>query len=245
MAARLGTMLPPPKALIFDVFGTLVDWRSSIAESAAQRFKAAGVSADTEAFADAWRGEYQPAMERIRSGNRGYIPLDDLHRENLELVLTRLNLADAFQDLTDWARDWENLDPWPDVVAGLTAAKSHALIAPCSNGSIALMSHMARRNHFPWDAILGADVAQNYKPHPSVYHAAVTAFRLTPGEVMMVAAHEDDLAAAEIAGLQTGFIPRPKEFGPDNPPKVSDGSKWTATAPDLPSLVEIVFAGRT
>ena len=235
-------MPAPPKALIFDVFGTLVDWRSSIAAQAAHRFETAGISLDPHAFADAWRSEYQPAMERIRSGNRGYVPLDDLHRENLERVLARMGI-DAFEDLTDFARDWERLDPWPDVVPGLKALRPHALLAPCSNGSTALMAHLARHAGFPWDAILGADAARDYKPKPAVYQASAAAFRLSPEEVMMVAAHEEDLLAAKAAGLQTAFIPRPAEFGPGNAPAIGPLEQWTAHASDLPSLSAAVFGG--
>ena len=204
-----------PRAFIFDVFGTLVDWRSSIASRAAARFAAAGASADPYAFADAWRGEYQPAMERIRSDARPYVPLDLIHRENLDIVLDRFGIGTAFDDVArrDFARDWERLDPWPDVVGGLAALRRIGLAAPCSNGSIALMARLARHAGFHWDAILGADIARDYKPKGRVYAASVAALGLEPGEVMMVAAHEDDLAAAADRGLMTGYVARPLEFG--------------------------------
>ncbi|MEO0546872.1 MAG: haloacid dehalogenase type II [Pseudomonadota bacterium] len=205
-----------PKAFIFDVFGTLVDWRSSVARDVEQCFKGSGLEVDAAAFADHWRGCYQPAMELIRSGGRGYVPLDDLHRENLDETLQTFGLADALDDSqkAELNRVWERLDPWPDVVEGLTKLKAHAIIAPCSNGSIALMTRLAKYGGLPWDCILGADLAQNYKPEPQVYHACCTALRLQPAEVMMVACHNNDLTAARSAGLQTGFIPRVTEHGP-------------------------------
>ena len=227
-------------AFIFDVFGTLVDWRSSISAAAAQRFAAVGATMDPDAFADAWRGEYQPAMERIRSEGRSYVPLDRLHRENLEQVLDRFGLKDSnphFNDdayLSDWARDWERLDPWPDVVGGLRALRQHGRVAPCSNGSIALMSHLARHAGFHWDAILGADIARDYKPKAEVYLASAAALGLAPDEVMMVAAHEDDLASAQAAGLKTAYIPRPLEFGA--PRDAAPTGDWTLNCRDIPDI---------
>ena len=227
-----------PRAFIFDVFGTLVDWRSSIARSAAHRFAKAGHSPDPNAFADAWRGQYQPAMERIRSDGRAYVPLDVLHRENLEATLAQFGLSDAFggAELADFAKDWERLDPWPDVVAGLGALRTLGLIAPCSNGSIALMARLARHAGFDWDAIAGADIARDYKPKAAVYHASARALGLEPCEVMMVAAHEDDLLAAEDAGLQTGYIPRPMETGTYR--DAAPSRAWTLWADDLVALAQ-------
>ena len=160
------------KALIFDVFGTCVDWRTSVAREVAAVLP--GVDAD--AFATAWRAEYDPAMARIREGGRGYVPLDDLHRENLHKVAADFGVTapDAL------AHAWERLDPWPDVVAGLGVLKRHHIVAPCSNGSIALMTRLARYAGLPWDCILGAEIAQDYKPKPRVYLAACAALRLAP-----------------------------------------------------------------
>jgi len=210
-----GARASQPKAYIFDVFGTLVDWRSSVTREVEQVFSHIGISVDGPAFADAWRDEYQPAMERIRSGGRGYVPLDDLHRENLDIVLPQFGLGEHLDDgqRQDLNTAWEKLDPWPDVVDGLSRLKSQAIIAPCSNGSIALMTRLAKYGGLPWDCILGADIAQNYKPEPEVYHACCTALRLQPAEVMMVACHNNDLTAARAAGLLTGFLPRKTEYG--------------------------------
>ncbi|MEM1039355.1 MAG: haloacid dehalogenase type II [Pseudomonadota bacterium] len=222
------TLQDRPKAFIFDVFGTLVDWRSSVARDVAACFGQVGMQVDATAFADYWRGRYQPAMERIRSGGRGYVALDDLHRENLDETLEAFGLATALDDSqkAHLNRSWERLDPWPDVVEGLTKLKAHAIIAPCSNGSIALMTRLAKYGGLPWDCILGADLAQNYKPEPQVYHACCTALRLQPAEVMMVACHNNDLTAARAAGLQTGFIPRVTEHGPGQTIDLEPESDW-------------------
>ncbi|MBV1868427.1 MAG: haloacid dehalogenase type II [Marinosulfonomonas sp.] len=227
-----------PKAFIFDVFGTLVDWRSSIARTLAPVHSQKGIEANPLAVADAWRGEYQPAMARIRDGNRGYVALDVLHRENLETVLGNLGAADQFtpSEITDLARAWEVLDPWPDVVNGLKRLRKIGLIAPCSNGSIALMSHLARHAGFNWDCILGAEIARNYKPNAAVYLASCAALGLAPADVMMVAAHNSDLIAARKAGLQTGFFPRPLEHGDPAKAELSATSDFEMIAEDLEDL---------
>lgn len=229
-----------PEALIFDVFGTLVDWRSSIATHVTAAFAARGRDIDGEAFADAWRAQYQPAMQRIRRGGRGYLPLDDLHRENLLTVLAATGNSATFEpdEIIALARAWERLDPWPDVPAGLLRLKDRAIVAACSNGSIALMTRLARHARLPWDCILGADIARDYKPNPAVYHAACAALRLEPGRVMMVAAHEDDLAAARSAGLATAFVPRPAEFGPPRPVAAARAAGWDLVADDLHDLAD-------
>lgn len=231
----------PPKALIFDVFGTLVDWRTSVAGFVAPYLADTGV--DPTDFAVAWRTQYQPAMTRIRDGNRGYVALDDLHLENLSYVLQEYDITSKFDVGTkaEMNRAWEHLDPWPDVVAGLTVLKSHAIIAPNSNGSIALMTRLAKYGGLPWDAILGADIARDYKPKPATYLACCTALRLAPADIMMVAAHNDDLHAAHALGLQTAFIPRPAEHGPNQTTDLAPSGDWTATARDLPTLAKQLF----
>lgn len=202
------------KALLFDVFGTLVDWRGTIAREAKAVLGAKGEELDGIAFAQAWRAEYQPAMEAVRAGGRGYVVLDILHRENLERILPRFGLADLAEE-TRAALNllWHRLDGWPDVRAGLARLSEKFLLAPVSNGNIALMADMARHNGWRWDAILGAEIARDYKPKPVVYQAAAAAFALKPEECMMVAAHSSDLAAAKAAGLATAHIARPLEYG--------------------------------
>ncbi|MBY8976073.1 haloacid dehalogenase type II [Rhodobacteraceae bacterium NNCM2] len=231
------------KAAIFDVFGTVVDWRSGVAAVAERTFADKGLEIDPLAFADAWRGEYQPAMERIRTGERGYVPLDDLHFENLQRVLERLEATDSFDAAELWAFNsaWEQLPPWPDVVEGLGMLKRTAIIAPCSNGSIALMSRLARFGGLPWDCILGADVARAYKPSPDAYLRSAAALRLAPSEVLMVAAHNDDLAAAATLGLKTVFVARPDEHGPGGGEAEPTG-EWTYVASDFPDLARQISA---
>ena len=205
------------RAFLFDVFGTVVDWRSGIARDAApflQRYGAG--SADPYAFADTWRARYQPAMEEVRSGRRPFARLDVLHRENLEAVLPAFGIDPATvpgAELDDLNKAWHRLDPWPDVVSGLTRLKAHFIIAPLSNGNIALILNMAKHARLPWDAILGAEVAQAYKPAPEAYLHTVEILGLRPEEICMVAAHNSDLAAARKCGLRTAFIPRPPSTG--------------------------------
>ena len=205
----------PPKALFFDVFGTLVDWRTSIAREARAILEPLGHSFDWLAFADAWRGEYQPAMEEIRSGRLPFCKLDVLHRHNLDRILPRFAVDNADEAVRrNLNLAWHRLNAWPDVPPGLARLKQRLAIAPVSNGNISLMVDLARRNNFPWDAILGAEVAGDYKPKPRVYLAACEALDLPPGDCMMVAAHSNDLSHAAACGLQTGHIARPNEHGP-------------------------------
>jgi 2-haloacid dehalogenase len=203
------------RVLLFDVFGTLVDWRSGIAREARSILSPLAIDIDWLAFADAWRGEYQPAMEEVRAGRIPFSKLDVLHRRNLDIVLGRFGL-DRVDDAarTELNLAWHRLDAWPDVVPGLARLKGNFRLAPCSNGNISIMVDLARRNGFPWDAIVGAELARDYKPKPSVYLAAAAAFDCAPEEAMMVAAHSSDLAAAASAGLRTAFVARPDEAGP-------------------------------
>jgi 2-haloacid dehalogenase len=202
------------RALVFDVFGTLVDWRSSIAREARETLSPLGIAVDWDAFADAWRDQYQPAMEEVRAGRLPFSKLDLLHRRNLDVVLGQLGL-DGVDEPTRVRLNlaWHRLDAWPDVARGLTRLRAKYRIAPCSNGNISLMVDLARHNEFAWDAILGAEIARDYKPKPGVYLAAAAAFDCAPAQTMMVAAHSSDLAAAAAAGLRTAFIARPDEHG--------------------------------
>ncbi len=232
--------MKPIQALIFDVFGTLVDWRTSIARESEKALSPCGVSIDWLAFADAWRNQYQPAMEEVRSGRIPFSKLDFLHRRNLDVVLAAyaIDVDEAVRQ--DLNRAWHRLDAWPDVPGGLVQLRRHYFLAPCSNGNISLMVDLARRNGFPWDAILGAELARDYKPKAVVYLAAADAFDLEPAQTMMVAAHSADLAAASAAGLRTAFIARPNEYGPDTgesqPATRVDFS--TSSIPELAALLE-------
>jgi 2-haloacid dehalogenase len=213
--------------VLFDVFGTVVDWRSGITTAVSSFAAEHGLDLDPAAFADAWRRQYQPAMERVRGGERPYVTLDVLHRENLDLVLRGLGLDPAgFRpgDLDDLNRAWHFLPPWPDSVAGLTELKRGYIIGPLSNGNTALLLDMAKAGGLPWDLILGSDVSRAFKPSPGAYLHPAGLLGLAPGEVMLAAAHESDLAAARAAGLATGYIHRPQEYGPDaNPPAPAGG----------------------
>jgi len=203
------------KALFYDVFGTLTDFRSSIAREAEALLKPKGFALDWGAFADAWRGEYQPALEEVRAGRRAYCKLDILHRENLDAVLQRFGVTGLSEDEKRTLNlSWHRLDAWPDVPEGLARLKKKFWLAPLSNGNISLMVDLARRNNFPWDAILGADIAQDFKPKSRVYLAAAAAFDLRPDECMLVAAHSNDLAAASAQGLHAAHLARPNEHGP-------------------------------
>jgi 2-haloacid dehalogenase len=200
------------KALFFDVFGTLVDWRTGVARDAQELLQPRGISLDWLAFADAWRGQYQPAMEEVRTGRVPYTKLDVLHRQTLARILPAFGLQGLpAAELDHLTLAWHRLDAWPDVQAGLARLRTQFLIAPVSNGNTALMSDLARRNDIRWDAILGADHARDFKPKPKVYLAAADAFNLMPDECMMCAAHVSDLEAAAAGGLRTAYIARPQE----------------------------------
>jgi 2-haloacid dehalogenase len=203
------------KALLFDVFGTLVDWRTSVAREARAILAPLGIDTDWLAFADAWRDQYQPSMEEVRAGRLPFSKLDVLHRRNLDIVLRDRGLErvpEAVRANLNLA--WHRLDAWPDVTPGLERLHEKFLLAPCSNGHIAIMANLARRNRFPWDAILGAEIARDYKPKPVVYLSSAAAFDCAPEEAMMVAAHSSDLASAAACGLRTAFVARPDERGP-------------------------------
>lgn len=233
------------EAFLFDVFGTVVDWRGGVARHLRGAFAERGVDADPHAFADAWRGLYQPAMEEVRSGRRAYVDLDVLHRENLDAALGRFGIGGALDEAAreELNRAWERLPPWPDAVPGLTALRRRAIVAPCSNGSVALMTRLARWAGLPWDCVLGAGVARAYKPDARVYLAACEALRLPPGRVMMVAAHDGDLRAARAAGLATGFVPRPTEHGPGQTTDLAPSEGWDLVAEDLVDLAEAAHGG--
>jgi len=212
------------KALFFDVFGTLMDWRTSIARESERILKPLGHGADWLKFADAWRGEYQPAMEEVRAARIPFSKLDVLHRMNLERILPRFGISDVSeQTLQNLNLAWHRLDAWPDVPPGMRRLRHKFLLAPVSNGNISLMVDLARKIDIAWDAILGAEVVGDYKPKPRVYLVAAEAFDLPPAECVMVAAHSGDLAAAAKLGLRTAHIARPNEYGPntgESTPKV-------------------------
>lgn len=227
------------KALVFDVFGTVVDWRTSIIREGHSLGDRLGLQADWEGLADAWRGRYQPSMDRVRRGERPWTKLDDLHRESLVALLPEFGiegLSDA--DIDDFNRAWHRLDPWPDSVPGLTRLKTRFIIAPLSNGNIALLLNMARNAGIPWDTILGAEPARAYKPLPESYLRTADFLGLEPARVMLVAAHNDDLIAARECGLRTAFIPRPNEYGPHQQRDFAAEHDFDYVADDMQALAQ-------
>jgi 2-haloacid dehalogenase len=207
--------LVPVKALVFDVFGTVVDWRGSIAAEGEAWSRAKGVSVDWGRFADRWRGGYAPSMNRVRTGELPWTKLDDLHRTLLDDLLKEFRIEGLTGEEKDhWNRVWHRLKPWPDAVAGLTRLKRKYTIAPLSNGNVSLLADMAKSAGLPWDLILSAELARHYKPDREVYLSAVELLSVQPEEVMLAAAHRSDLEAARSCGLRTGFIHRPDERGP-------------------------------
>lgn len=200
------------RALFFDVFGTLVDWRSGVAGAAQAVLEPQGIVLDWHAFADAWRDQYQPAMEPVRTGNAPYTKLDVLHRRTLQQILPSFGVAGPKEaDLLQLTLAWHQLDAWPDVRQGLARLRRRYLIAPVSNGNTSLLCDLARRNNLQWDAILGADYARAFKPMKEVYLSAADAFNLAPQQCLMCAAHSSDLQAAAANGLRTAYIARPLE----------------------------------
>ena len=201
------------KALVFDVFGTCVDWRNGVARDAERILKPLGYDLDWNGFADAWRRLYQPTMEEVRSGRQPFVKLDILHRRMLDQIRPKFGLQKLDEKTAaDLTLAWHRLDAWPDVPPGFARLHRKFILAPCSNGNIALMADIGRRNNLPWDAILGSEIARDFKPSPRVYLAAVEALNLTPREVMMVAAHSDDLRSAASNGLRTAHVARPQEI---------------------------------
>jgi 2-haloacid dehalogenase len=214
-AEQVGSDVTSVKALVFDTFGTIVDWRGSIIAEGEQWGKTKGLHVDWARFADRWRAGYGPSMDKVRKGEMPWTKLDGLHRMILEQVLKEFAIEGLSEQEKDhWNRVWHRLKPWPDCVEGLTRLKKKYIIAPLSNGNIGLMTDLAKHAGLPWDAILGAELVRHYKPDREVYISAPEFLGLSPGQVMMVAAHAGDLRAAGACGLRTGFIHRPDEFGP-------------------------------
>jgi 2-haloacid dehalogenase len=227
------------RAVLFDTFGTVVDWRSGIS-SAVRAFAAdRALTLDPGEFADAWRARYQPSLERVRSGQRPYVSLDTLHRENLDTVLRSHDLdpgAFAPGELTSLVAAWHYLPPWPDSVAGIGQIKPDFIVGPLSNGTTALLVDMAKAAGLPWDVILGSDISRAYKPSLDAYRKPAALLGLDPGEVMLAAAHNSDLEGARRAGLATAFIARPAEWGPHQASDLMACGDWDLTATSITDL---------
>ncbi|MEZ5080524.1 MAG: haloacid dehalogenase type II [Thermoleophilia bacterium] len=230
---------PRVRVLLFDVFGTCVDWRGGIARAGENVARRCGItSIDWLAFADAWRRRYQPQLETVRSGARDWVELDVLHRESLDELLDAQRLDLGEQERVELTLAWHALDPWPDTVEGLRRLGARHVRAACSNGHRALVMSLMRHGALPFDAVLGAETARAYKPRPEVYLRSVAALGVVPGEAMMVAAHNSDLRAAAECGLRTAFVARPYEWGPEQSEDLEADPSVDVVAGDLIDLAE-------
>jgi len=232
---RSRSQMASVKALVFDTFGTVVDWRTSVTQEVEGLARRKGVTVDGAKFADTWRGGYAPSMNRVRSGDLPWTKLDGLHRMILDKLLVDFGIA-GLSEVDALNRVWHRLRPWPDAVAGLTRLKKRFTIAPLSNGNISLMTDLAKHSGLPWDCILGAELVRHYKPDREVYQSAADFLDLKPAEVMMVAAHLGDLRAAQGVGLRTAFVVRPLEFGPKGKPDLKADSPVDISAKDFNDL---------
>ena len=228
------TLTSTVKAMVFDTFGSVVDWRSSIIRDLTHWGQENGFSADWAAFADKWRGMYQPSMEQVRNGQRVWTILDVLHRESLEILIKEFKL-DAMNEeqRVHVNRVWHRLDGWPDAVGGLSRLKSKYILAPLSNGNVSLLTDIAKYTGLPWDLNLSTEIFHCYKPQPQSYLGVCNILQLEPGQVMMCAAHNDDLLAARNVGLKTAFWPRPTEYGPGQTKNLVATEKWDIIAKDI------------
>lgn len=229
----------PVRAVLFDTFGTVVDWRTGVAREVAAFAAAHGHTLDAEAFADRWRALYQPAMEATRSGQRSFTKLDALHRENLDQALRQFGIdPDQVSSgiLADLNKSWHRLPAWPDSVEGLAAIRRHYIVGPLSNGNTSLLLDMARNAGLPWDVIIGSDMTGTYKPLPQAYLRTAEFLDLEPGEVMLAAAHNTDLHAARETGLATAFIARPTEHGPGQVADLAPEGDWDLVAASITEL---------
>ena len=231
--------LPSIKALTFDVFGTVVDWRTSIALAGEQFGHRRGLQVDWYEFADAWRRGYEPAMDRVRRGLLPWTSIDGLHRIILDQLLEEFDIQGLSTRDKDYLnRVWHRLDPWPDVARGLARLRRRFVIAALSNGNMALLTNMAKRAALPWDCILSSELARHYKPDPQVYQMAAEMLSLAPGQIGMVAAHIHDLRGAMAVGFKTIFVPRPLEYGPAGHPDLESDPAFDLVASDFCNLAE-------
>jgi 2-haloacid dehalogenase len=229
--------LTPVTALVFDTFGTVVDWRSSVIAEGQRLGNDKHIDADWTKFADAWRAGYAPSMDRVRKGEIPWTKLDALHRATLDRLLADFHITGLTEaDKDHFNRAWHRLKPWPDAVSGLTRLKAKYIIAPLSNGNLSLMTDLAKFAGLPWDCILGAELARHYKPDREVYQSAADFLDLPPAQIVMVAAHQGDLRAARGVGLKTAFVPRPLEFGPDAKPDLTPDPSFDVVAADFNDL---------
>ena len=226
-----------PVAIVFDTFGTVVDWRTSLIADLTAYGTTRGISADWVALADAWRAAYQPSMDRVRKGRQAWTTLDSLHRTSLDRLVTEFAIQGLTEDdLIHINRVWHRLHPWPDAIPGLTRLKTRFIIGPLSNGNVSLLLNMAKFAGIPWDTIFGSDLFGHFKPDPETYLGVARLLDLRPDQVMMAAAHNGDLAAARSHGLMTGFFPRPAEYGPHQKRDYAPDQDWDIVAADIQDM---------
>jgi 2-haloacid dehalogenase len=243
--AQFRTQEGEPKALLFDVFGTVVDWRASVIAELTSFGHARGLNADWVAFADEWRGLYQPSMEDVRSGQRPFTVLDNLHRESLHKLLRKYDLPQMREaEIEQLVTIWHRLRPWPDVIDGLYRLKRRFIIGTLSNGNIGRMVRLAKHAGLPWDTILGAEIAGDYKPKSDVYIRSARALNLDERECMLVAAHNDDLRAAAAVGYQTAFVARPTEHGPNQVKDKHATQAWDIVTDSFAGLADLLNCPR-
>lgn len=230
---------PEPRAIVFDVFGSVVDWRGSLIAELTAFGAARGIEADWPGLVDAWRAAYQPSMQRVRSGELPWTRLDDLHRSSLDRLVAEFGISGLSEkDLVHLTRGWHRLNPWPDSIAGLTRLKHRFIIGTLSNGNVSLLTNMAKHAGLPWDVVFGSDLFGHYKPDPETYLGAARLLDLRPDQVMLAAAHNNDLAAARKCGLLTGFFPRPSEYGPHQVRDFQADAEWDVIASGIDGLAD-------
>ncbi|TXG90050.1 haloacid dehalogenase type II [Rhodococcus rhodnii] len=229
-------------AVLFDVFGTVVDWRGSVAREVEMWSQERGLGIDAADFADRWRERYQPSMEPIRHGEREFVPLDVLHRESLEALLAEEQITASADEIERLVLAWHRLDPWPDTIEGIARLKARHIVAPLSNGNIAMMLDVAKRAGIPWDAILGAEVVRAYKPAPEAYLRTAALLALPPERCMLVAAHNYDLEAASQCGFRTAFVVRPRQYGPDQRIDLAPEGDWDVVVDSFPAVAAALGA---
>ncbi|MDE2581439.1 MAG: haloacid dehalogenase type II [Rhodospirillales bacterium] len=226
-----------PAAIVFDTFGSVVDWRGSLIGELTAFGQARGIAADWTGLVDAWRAAYHPSMQQVRSGALPWTRLDDLHRASLDRLVAEFAVAGLTEaDLRHINRGWHRLNPWPDAVPGLTRLKAKFIIGPLSNGNVSLLANMAKHAGLPWDMVFGSDLFGHYKPDPETYLGVARLLDLEPGQVMMAAAHNGDLAAARACGLMTAFFPRPDEYGPHQARDFKADQAWDVVAADIEDM---------
>ena len=226
------------KALLFDTFGTVVDWRTSIIEDFTRFGRKKGLNVDWAAFVDEWKTAYRPGMDAVREGRAPWSNVDSIYRQKLDALIEKRGLTVSEEDRVWLNRAWDRLNPWPDAVAGLTRLKKKFIISPLSNGDVSCLVNMAKHGGLPWDVILCAEIFKHYKPDPEVYLDAIAYLGLKPEETMMVAAHNYDLRAARSHGMRTAFVARPTEYGPNQKTDLAAEEAWDVVAGDFGALAD-------